>query len=142
MPPNDPNLKKNARLLCIDSSATVRSVLRLAFGNWQHVEVFGTPLEALVRAKAVAGTSDAFNAIVLGIEMSPFDGIELARQLREVPAYRTIPVVFLTTHAEDSKRVEECRRIGTDVISKSQRTTRDWVDAISRCLDHVKSSNP
>jgi two-component system chemotaxis response regulator CheY len=63
--------------------------------------------------EAVDG-QDAFNKakgtttdlVLTDVNMPNMDGIELVRQLRQLPAYRFTPILLLTTESGESKKAE------------------------------------
>ena len=42
--------------------------------------------------------------VITDVNMPNMDGIELTRQLRALPSYRTVPIVLLTTETDPAKK--------------------------------------
>lgn len=88
------------RILIVDDSASVRGYHRavLAGPGWV-IEEAANGYEAL--EKALRHSYDLF---LVDVNMPQMDGYELVRQLRELPEYRTAPVVLVTTEAGEEDR--------------------------------------
>jgi DNA-binding response OmpR family regulator len=84
------------RILIADDEPSVRLLLRvnLPLGGFDVVEA--NDGEAALRA-ARAGR---FDLILLDVMMPGVDGFDVARQLREDPATRNVPIVFLSARAD------------------------------------------
>jgi CheY-like chemotaxis protein len=54
-----------------------------------------------------------FDLLLLDIEMPRLDGFELCRQIRALPGYAAVPVVFVTGHSDPATR-RRCKECGAD----------------------------
>ena len=88
------------RLLVVDDEADIRLMLSLFFYNAGH-DVVAKPSapEALGAARG-----ERFDAVISDIGLPSMDGYELARALRKVPGYETVPLIAITGFVEYSDR--------------------------------------
>lgn len=84
----------------MDVDLTLRAFARRKFTNPVHVARDGE--EALAWIPRWEAGEPLPVAILLDLKMPKVDGLEVLRALKTHPAFRTIPVVVLTTSAEDS----------------------------------------
>ncbi|RJF79524.1 response regulator [Azospirillum cavernae] len=89
-------------ILSVDDSASMRQMVKLTLSTagYQVVEA-ADGREALAKAKA-----GAFNMVLTDLNMPNMDGLSLIRELRGLPAYRGVPIVFLTTESDAGKKNE------------------------------------
>lgn len=67
---------------------------------------------------ALNATETAFDCLILDINMPGMDGIELCRRVREMPSYRTTPIVMLTAMSERDFLDAAFRAGATDYAAK------------------------
>jgi len=92
----------SAQLLIVDDSASMRQMLAFALGSGGYqVHEAEDGQAALDIAR---GTR--FDAVVTDVNMPRMDGIELIRQLRQLPDYRFTPLLMLTTESGTEKKME------------------------------------
>jgi two-component system chemotaxis response regulator CheY len=84
-----------ARIFTIDDSVSIRELLRFVLERAGH-EVFQAADgdDALVQA-----ASRSSDLVVTDIHMPHMNGIELIRNLRQMPSYRYVPILVLTTES-------------------------------------------
>jgi putative two-component system response regulator len=103
-----------SRVLVVDddllSCRLAVSALRNARLDAQYAQ---DPLQALPMARQTR-----FDLLLLDFEMPRMDGIELCRQLRLLPGYAQVPVVFVTGHDDFEARLNLSSAGGDDLISK------------------------
>jgi DNA-binding response OmpR family regulator/anti-anti-sigma regulatory factor len=87
-----------------------------------HSALSGEPIELAVandgRGTLQAARSGQPDLILLDVLMEGIDGFEICRLLKEDPATRDIPVIFMTSLTEVSARVRAFRVGGVDYIAK------------------------
>ncbi len=89
-------------ILSVDDSASMRQMVRLALaGAGYEVTEACDGRDALAKAQATA-----VNMVLTDLNMPNMDGLSLIRELRKLPAYKGVPIVFLTTESEEGKRAE------------------------------------
>lgn len=114
MATNKSENKTNESILLVDD--TIEN-LRLLAGMLSHRGLDVRPVSSAHDAlQAIEHDPPAL--ILLDISMPQMDGLELCAQLKSTPAYRDIPVVFLTALAETSHKVKGFAAGGADYITK------------------------
>lgn len=89
-------------ILCVDDSASMRQMVRmtLAGGGYTVTEAVDGA-DGLAKAKA-----QGFDLVLTDLNMPNLDGLGLIRGLRALPAYKGVPIVFLTTESQADKKLE------------------------------------
>lgn len=89
-------------ILCVDDSASMRQMVRmtLAGGGYAVTEAVDGA-DGLAKAKA-----NGFDLVLTDLNMPNLDGLGLIRGLRALPAYKGVPIVFLTTESQAEKKLE------------------------------------
>jgi DNA-binding response OmpR family regulator len=59
-----------------------------------------------------------FDLVLLDIEMPAMDGFAFCRELRRLPGYETIPVIYVTSHDDFETRAASALSGGDDLIAK------------------------
>lgn len=101
-------------ILSVDDSASVRQMvsLTLSAAGYAVVEA-GDGAEGLAKA---SGTQ--LDMVVTDLNMPKMDGLSLIRELRKLPAYRGVPILFLTTESDAAKKAEAKAAGATGWITK------------------------
>ena len=93
------------RLLVVDDSAVTRAMIK------RTVAAAGLPVvavdeasdgQAAIRALALRGA----DLLITDLNMPGMNGIEFIREVRKLPNYRFMPILFLTTESQQSKKLE------------------------------------
>lgn len=101
-------------ILSVDDSASMRQMVRLTLtGAGYEVVEAADGTDALKKAQ-----SAAIHMVVTDLNMPVMDGLALIRELRKLPAYRGVPIVFLTTESDDEKKKEAKAAGATGWITK------------------------
>jgi two-component system chemotaxis response regulator CheY len=101
-------------ILCVDDSASVRQMVKLTLaGAGYDVSEATDGKDALGKA----GTG-AYNMVVTDLNMPNMDGLSLIRELRKLPTYRGVPIIFLTTESDEGKKAEAKQSGATAWITK------------------------
>ena len=89
-------------ILSVDDSASMRQMVRLALaGAGYDVTEACDGRDALAKAQ-----QSSVHMVLTDLNMPNMDGLSLIRELRKLPAYKGVPIVFLTTESEEGKRAE------------------------------------
>jgi len=90
------------QVLCVDDSASMRQMVKLTLSEAGY-EI----LEACDGrdALAKAGSSEV-HMVVTDLNMPNMDGLTLIRELRKLPSYKGVPMIFLTTESDEAKKAE------------------------------------
>jgi two-component system chemotaxis response regulator CheY len=89
-------------ILVIDDSASLRQVVRMALtgAGYDVIEAGdGKAALALLDGRQV-------NMAVCDINMPVMSGIEFVKAAKQLPAYKFMPILMLTTESQDSKKEE------------------------------------
>jgi two-component system chemotaxis response regulator CheY len=83
-------------ILTVDDSASIRQMIKLTLTGAGYLVVeAGNGAEGLTAAKA-----SPVNMIVTDLNMPVMDGIAFIREMRKLPDYKGVPIVFLTTESD------------------------------------------
>lgn len=89
-------------IMSVDDSASMRQMVKLTLtGAGYDVVEAADGSEALSKAQA-GGVS----MVLTDLNMPNMDGLTLIRELRKLPAYKGVPIVFLTTESDDARKSE------------------------------------
>jgi two-component system chemotaxis response regulator CheY len=101
-------------ILSVDDSASVRQMVKLTLSGagYQVVEA-SDGSEGLAKAR---GTS--VDMVVTDLNMPNLDGISLIRALRNLPSYKGVPIILLTTESDSQKKQEAKSAGATGWITK------------------------
>jgi two-component system chemotaxis response regulator CheY len=89
-------------VLSVDDSASMRALVKmtLAGAGYQVIEA-ADGAEGLAKAQ-----STAVQIIVTDLNMPRMDGLAFIKEVRKLPAYKGVPILFLTTESDDAKKRE------------------------------------
>jgi two-component system chemotaxis response regulator CheY len=85
-------------VLTVDDSPSIRQMVKLVLSQAGfEVHEAADGVEGLEKAKA-----KPVQMIVTDLNMPRMDGITLVRELRQLPAYKGVPIILLTTESDES----------------------------------------
>jgi len=91
-----------ARILAVDDSAAMRQMVGITLtGAGHEVQQAADGREALAIAER-----QSFDLVITDVNMPVMDGLTLVRHLRNLPSYRGVPLLVLTTEATTEKKLE------------------------------------
>jgi two-component system chemotaxis response regulator CheY len=87
-------------ILTVDDSASIRQMVKLTLSGagYQAVEA-GNGAEGLTKAK-----ESQVNLVLTDLNMPVMDGLTFIRELRKLPAYKGVPILFLTTESDEGMK--------------------------------------
>jgi len=101
-------------ILSVDDSASMRQMVRLTLaGAGYDVSEAADGSEALNFAKG-----RMVSMVVTDLNMPVMDGLALIRELRRLPNYKGVPIIFLTTETEEDKKRQAREAGATGWITK------------------------
>lgn len=89
-------------ILAVDDSASMRQMVgfTLAEAGFEVIEAKdGAEALGLAKGRKV-------NLVLTDVNMPVMDGITLVRRLRELPSYKFVPILLLTTESAPEKKAE------------------------------------
>ncbi|KAA0598111.1 MULTISPECIES: response regulator [Azospirillum] len=96
----EPSVKK--KVMTVDDSRTMRDMVSFTLrGAGYDVVEAADGQQAM---SAIATTT--VDLVITDLNMPVMDGLTLIRKLRAIPAHRTLPILMLTTEADESKKSE------------------------------------
>lgn len=105
------------KILAVDDDGVFLEILdhKLRTIGFDDLQLVGAPLAAL---KLLEQRTDAFDCILLDIEMPGMTGVELCGRIRGMAAYRQTPIVMITSLA-DRRNIDRAFQLGaSDYITK------------------------
>ena len=94
-------------VLAVDDSPSIRQMVAFTLKNagYDVVEA-GDGMDGLTKAK-----SQGFNLVLTDQNMPRMDGLTMIKSLRELPQYKTTPILMLTTESSDAMK-QQGRAVG------------------------------
>jgi two-component system chemotaxis response regulator CheY len=101
-------------ILSVDDSASMRQMVKLtlAGAGYDIIEACDGK-DALTKAG-----SAVVHMVLTDLNMPNMDGLTLIRELRKLPSYRGVPIIFLTTESDEGKKAEAKQSGATAWITK------------------------
>ena len=91
------------RIFLVDDSATIRmSISNILTKAGFETDKAASGEEAL---RKLQGGAKA-DLLITDLNMPGMNGIELIKEVRKLPAYKFMPILFLTTESQQSKKME------------------------------------
>jgi two-component system chemotaxis response regulator CheY len=89
-------------VLCVDVSASIRQMVgfTLKSAGYEVVEAVDG-MDGLDKAKA-----RSVNLVLTDQNMPRMDGLTLIKSLRALPAYKSVPILMLTTESSDAMKAQ------------------------------------
>ncbi len=82
------------RLLIVEDNSTHRKILALQAQSWG---MLAHPTESGAEALKLLNLRGHFDLAILDMQMPRMDGIELAQKIRQIPEYKNLPLVILSS---------------------------------------------
>ena len=89
-----------ATILAVDDSTSLRQMVSFVLRNEGHDVVEAADGEQGLSA----AKSRKFDLVITDVNMPRMDGLSLVKALRDLPAYRTVPLLMLTTESGDDMK--------------------------------------
>lgn len=101
-------------ILTVDDSPSVRQMVKITLTSAGYGVVEACDgRDGLEKAK-----SRSVNLVITDLNMPVMNGLEFIRALRQLPAFRGVPIVFLTTESDESMKQEAKAAGATGWITK------------------------
>jgi two-component system chemotaxis response regulator CheY len=89
-------------ILIVDDSESIREVVKFTLENEGHEVLVGD--DGTDAVKFLDGRN--IDLVITDLHMPEMDGITLIKEIRKKDAYQRIPILFLTTESQASKKME------------------------------------
>jgi len=96
----EPSVKK--KVMTVDDSRTMRDMVTFTLKSAGYDVVEAADGQQAMTAIA----ANKVDLVITDLNMPVMDGLTLIRKLRAIPAHRTLPILMLTTEADDKKKAE------------------------------------
>ncbi|WP_452003252.1 response regulator [Azospirillum largimobile] len=96
----EPSVKK--KVMTVDDSRTMRDMVSFTLRGAGYDVVEAADGQQAISAIATTKV----DLVITDLNMPVMDGLTLIRKLRAIPAHRTLPILMLTTEADESKKAE------------------------------------
>jgi two-component system chemotaxis response regulator CheY len=101
-------------ILSVDDSASVRQMVKLTLtGAGYQVIQANDGSEGLAKAK-----TSQVDMVMTDLNMPIMNGLALIKELRQLPAYKGVPILFLTTESDAQLKAEAKAAGATGWITK------------------------
>lgn len=91
-----------ASILAVDDSASMRQMVSFTLKGAGHSVVEACDgVDALSKAKGAT-----FDLVISDVNMPNMDGISLIKELRQLPNFKFIPILMLTTESGGDKKMQ------------------------------------
>jgi CheY-like chemotaxis protein len=122
-----------ATILVLDDDPSILTIVQfLLESEGVRIMTCDTPNELHQQLAATAPS-----LLVMDVRMGDVSGIELARELRTLPAYRDLPIVLISADTEERTQ-EQARRAGVDDFIAKPIAAPDLRDCIARHLERQR----
>ncbi len=121
--------KKGRVLVVDDNPKNIQVIANLLNDNNYIVEVALGGFEALKWCK-----NESFDLVILDIMMPEVDGFEACRQIREIPSYDIVSIIFLSAKNDVESVATGLKIGGQDYVSKPF----DSIELLARVATHIE----
>jgi len=90
------------KVMTVDDSRTMRDMVSFTLRGAGYDVVEAADGQQAMSAIA----TNKVDLVITDLNMPVMDGLTLIRKLRAIPAHRTLPILMLTTEADESKKAE------------------------------------
>ncbi|MBP2300149.1 two-component system chemotaxis response regulator CheY [Azospirillum picis] len=90
------------KVMTVDDSRTMRDMVSFTLRGAGYEVIEAADGQQAMSAIATAKV----DLVITDLNMPVMDGLTLIRKLRAIPAHRTLPILMLTTEADESKKAE------------------------------------
>ncbi|MBN2410956.1 PAS domain S-box protein [candidate division KSB1 bacterium] len=88
------SILKDKRVLIVDDNGTNRRILTLLTQSWKMLSMEAA---SAVEALNLINKGTPFDVAILDMQMPEMDGLELAKEIRKIPATKLLPLIMLSS---------------------------------------------
>ncbi|MDH3747530.1 MAG: response regulator [Gammaproteobacteria bacterium] len=120
-----PGLLIDKQVLIVDDNVTNREILSHQLESWgMQVTAAASGPEALAVLTNTSRVGGNFHVMLLDMSMPEMDGLQLARTISQLSAYRTTPIVMLSSLSRADLSAEQLQTGPVDWLTKPVRQAR------------------
>jgi len=116
-------------IMIVDDSASIRQVVNLTLRKVGYDVIEAVDGQDALRKLA----SVKVNLLICDVNMPNMDGITLLRSLKELPDYKYVPVIMLTTESQEAKK-QEGRAAGARAWVVKPFKPEQMLEAVSKLI--------
>ncbi|MFC6789100.1 response regulator [Methylobacterium komagatae] len=103
-----------ATVLAVDDSPSIRQMIKVTLGPAGYTVIeAGDGAEGVAKAKA-----NTLNLVITDLNMPVMNGLDMIKNLRNLPSLTGVPILFLSTESDDSIKKEAKAAGATGWITK------------------------
>ena len=136
--PNVPLDRRKKTILGVDDSDEIQTLLHAIISHAGYGYVSASNAS---RAMVEIVNRNAFDAILLDVEMPGLDGFTLCSDIRKHPKGKTVPIIFLTFHHRESD-VEKCKAVGGNTFIVKPFTGKTLLQHLDHWVSHPITPPP
>ena len=126
-------------VLVVDDNATNRRILEEMLTNWSmQPSLAEDGLQALERMKLACASGRPYDLVLLDVHMPGMDGFEVARQIKQTPAFHGATIMMLTSGTGSNDRAR-CRELGVAAYLTKPICRNELHDAILKALNREEA---
>lgn len=124
---------KNTHVLVVEDSQAIQFLVNEMLGS---LNILVTPaLDGRQALDRLRETDDAFDAVLMDIQMPNMDGIECTRAIRANPMWRELPIIAMTADLVGPQQAQIINAGANDLLHKPLQQ-----DSLIRCLaEHIET---
>ena len=117
-------------IMLVDDSATILLTVSSILGKaGYHVEQAANAEDALKKF----GAGIDVDLLITDLNMPGMDGIELIREVRKLPVYKFVPILFLSTESQQARK-QQAKAAGASGWIVKPATTDELLNTIKRVI--------
>ena len=92
----------NKKIMIVDNSSSIRLLLKSTLTNAGYDVSTGVDgVDALIKLK-----TSPVDLVVTDLDMPHMNGLEFVKELREIPTFKFIPIIMLTTVSQEELKIK------------------------------------
>lgn len=131
------SVNKGKKILLVDDDLTIAEM----YSERLEVEGYELVISHDGESGLAAAKAEKPDLILLDIMMPKMNGLDVAKALKDEPAVKNVPIVFLTALLQDADKVNALTSGDNQYIVKSETTPGELVVKVAELLAGKKPKN-
>lgn len=123
------------KVLAVDDDPSILEVLEAALSSLEGYDVF-TAMSAAEGLEILMDHPETFDLALVDIQMPEMNGIELCREIRQLPGYSDMPIIIVTAMSQRTYIADAFKSGATDYVTKPF----DLIDLRSRVTSALRQN--